>query len=108
MTTQLNLVWLMYSKFGIGYARKINIKYLFHLLFYTYSSTNSKFVMGFAVPTNLITYLTNVEVLHRFCNPHKRVLASSARYLTLTYLNCDVTLYIFFILHFVPFNSEQN
>ena len=28
---------------------------MFHLLFFTYSSTNSKFVMGFAVPTNLIT-----------------------------------------------------
>jgi hypothetical protein len=34
---------------------------LFRLLFFMYSSANSKFVMGFAVPTNLITYLTNTE-----------------------------------------------
>ena len=55
---------------------KKNLKYLIRLLFFTYSSTNSKFGIGFAVPTNLITYLTNVEGFVYVCEPHKRTFVS--------------------------------
>ena len=61
ISSNSNLAWLTNSKCEIRYARKKNLKYLICLLFFTYSSTNSKFGIGFAVPTNLITYLTNVE-----------------------------------------------
>ena len=46
---------------GFDMLRKKNLKYLIRLLFFTYSCANSKFLIGFAVLTSLITYLTNVE-----------------------------------------------
>ena len=46
---------------GFDMLRKKNLKYLIHLSFFTYSCANSKFLIGFVVLTNLITYLTNVE-----------------------------------------------
>jgi hypothetical protein len=48
-------------KMAMATSRAKKSKYVFHLLFFAYSSANSKFVMGFALPTNLITYLTNAE-----------------------------------------------
>ena len=56
-----NAAWLTNSKCGIRYAPKKNLNFLIRLLFFTYSCANSKFLIGFAVLANLITYLTNVE-----------------------------------------------
>ena len=61
ISSNLNLAWLTNSKWVIRYAQKINLKYLICLLFFTYLSANSKFGIGFAVPINLVTYLSNVE-----------------------------------------------